>query len=1240
MKIARSVSHALCCTALLLCCSTGIVVSDACGDIIIDNGDPGCSYTGKWEWSCGKGRYGKDGLWARNGATYTWAFEKQPEGKYEVLMWWSGAPSRASANEVSIKHAEGTEVLLIDQRGGAGRWNSLGEYQFKGTGSVTIVAAEGKTISTSADAVWFRQTDKEGQVVIDNCDKRTSRRGKWYVSRTPGHYGNNSLCGWNGATFTWHFVPAETGEYEVSMWWTEWRSRSSECPVDIRHADGKERVTVNQQTNGGRWNSLGVFKFEKGAKHSVTIWAKSKYPTSYSADAVKFTPVAPGNAPVANIESFEPDPAKAGDTVVFKGWGKKTDNEIVAYNWASSIDGELSDQDVFSTDKLSEGRHEICFKVQDASGRWSEPVKRHLLVEARPVEVVIDNDDEKTSKTGTWEISGGQNAYGGDAVWARDGATFTWHFDPPQSGDYEVSMWWSAWPSRSSAARVEIVYGRGTDKISVNQKTGGGRWNALGVYAFEKGTEGSVTLYADDGEPTSYCADAVRFVKVLEPAVADFTVDKVRGPVPFTVKFSNQSTRYADEWHWDFGDGNTSSERSPSHTYTTPGVRTVALTATTQGRKHTARRYSLIDAKADKVENIFLCNGYTGNDFLLRDVGKTMQEMNATKTDGGWTCQPAGSEMTYNIIVVNDKQGVVEGFYEEDAHVVIAGHGNYGFGLVFATPEETLHNRIERYRYADDDCVVVYSNEAVSTKVDGMKYGQSYPNWEPVFKDGRNAIRPYEFGDPRGNPPYNYYLTYRVADDPTHYRIKIDGDYMEKYPGCGRAAWYSPQGFKPDPKLHPEYFIGNPGEDYNRFDCVGEWKGARIPGAGFTGDGGYMGYNFQIQHPGTGGKAAAWTMVLKHAGEYEVLANWPALDGNATDARYTIHHADGATVVTADQTRTERRNSLGVFTFNAGVAKVELSDKANGNVIADAVILRPVADPRKIVAAEFSVDKSQGALPLKVSFKDRSVCYSDEYSSKIAEWHWDFGDGSTSRESNPTHIYTVAGIHTVKLRVVSSEGIERTIEKADFIAVDVKPALKANFRASRLWCVEDDCIQFHDMSSGDIERWHWDFGDGKQSSESSPAHQYAGPGVYAVRLTVSGPGGSDTETAEDYICVVIGESYTDNSFQTKPHYYSRGYCTFAMAICSAGQPALDKSKLRHSRLFHGSCASFTYWGTMFDRGIMYGKHGITEVENDTSANYLKWYLQGYSDEDICQRLNKIENIHSFYNFDEKPPSTM
>ena len=92
------------------------------------------------------------------------------------------------------------------------------------------------------------------------------------------------------------------------------------------------------------------------------------------------------------------------------------------------------------------------------------------------------------------------------------------------------------------------------------------------------------------------------------------------------------------------------------------------------------------------------------------------------------------------------------------------------------------------------------ATDMVDPDISGMKFGQPYPNWEPVYKNGKSAIMPYDFGDPKGPPPYNYYLTYTLPGDPIHYKVELaDGSNIERFPDSGVQAWYASDGSKPDP---------------------------------------------------------------------------------------------------------------------------------------------------------------------------------------------------------------------------------------------------------------------------------------------------------------------------------------------------------------------------------------------------------------------------------------------------------
>ncbi len=82
---------------------------------------------------------------------------------------------------------------------------------------------------------------------------------------------------------------------------------------------------------------------------------------------------------------------------------------------------------------------------------------------------------------------------------------------------------------------------------------------------------------------SSSCNDTetkTAYITVSEVPIADFTSDTTLGNAPLTVNFSDLSSGNPTSWSWDFGDGGTSTDKNPSHTYTTAGIYTVSLTAT------------------------------------------------------------------------------------------------------------------------------------------------------------------------------------------------------------------------------------------------------------------------------------------------------------------------------------------------------------------------------------------------------------------------------------------------------------------------------------------------------------------------------------------------------------------------------------------------------------------------------------------------------------------------------------
>lgn len=78
--------------------------------------------------------------------------------------------------------------------------------------------------------------------------------------------------------------------------------------------------------------------------------------------------------PLAYIDYVSSPQIWAGETIKFEGHGVSSTGQIVAYNWRSSVNGDLSQLASFETNSLTAGMHTIWFKVQDSYGNWSSEV--------------------------------------------------------------------------------------------------------------------------------------------------------------------------------------------------------------------------------------------------------------------------------------------------------------------------------------------------------------------------------------------------------------------------------------------------------------------------------------------------------------------------------------------------------------------------------------------------------------------------------------------------------------------------------------------------------------------------------------------------------------------------------------------------------------------------------------------------------------------------------------------------
>jgi len=149
----------------------------------------------------------------------------------------------------------------------------------------------------------------------------------------------------------------------------------------------------------------------------------------------------------------------------------------------------------------------------------------------------------------------------------------------------------------------------------------------------------------------------------------------------------------------------------------------------------------------------------------------------------------------------------------------------------------------------------------------------------------------------------------------------------------------------------------------------------------------------------------------------------------------------------------------------------------------------------------------------------QTVQFTDQSTNNPASWSWNFGDGGTSTESDPSHQYNTPGTYTVTLTATNAHGSDSET-KVDYITVDPEgyPPV-AEFTASETTITEGETVVFTDQSTNSPTSWSWDFGDGGTSTQQNPSHPYDTPGTYTVTLTATNAHGSDSEIKSGYITV-------------------------------------------------------------------------------------------------------------------------
>lgn len=166
----------------------------------------------------------------------------------------------------------------------------------------------------------------------------------------------------------------------------------------------------------------------------------------------------------------------------------------------------------------------------------------------------------------------------------------------------------------------------------------------------------------------------------------------------------------------------------------------------------------------------------------------------------------------------------------------------------------------------------------------------------------------------------------------------------------------------------------------------------------------------------------------------------------------------------------------------------------------DGTISKRVAD----LELRFLAPKASFRAYPKRTIPGKSVRFQSFTEGEVIRHLWDFGDGGTSVEKNPTHTFLKEGLFTVKLHVITSTGGQAISTKKDYVTVldSERPSFFYTVR------IAQNKYRFIDQTDGSIKSRFWVFGDGENYVETDPNahvvdHEYLSSGTYEPSLLVN-----------------------------------------------------------------------------------------------------------------------------------------
>lgn len=570
----------------------------------------------------------------------------------------------------------------------------------------------------------------------------------------------------------------------------------------------------------------------------------------------------------------------------------------------------------------------------------------------------------------------------------------------------------------------------------------------------------------------SGCSDTiVQTITITDIPTADFSFQTAC--TNDTTFFTDLSTGNPDTFSWDFGDGNTSTDQNPSHVYTTSGSYNVSLTVA------------------------YLASGCSNTITFSVDA----HPRTAPQFQANTPC--LGSETDF--VDQTSNNPILWGWNFDDgspiSNVQNPNHVYTASGLYNVT-------LITENIFGCSD-TITQTVEVFELPTSGFEFDTVCLNAVTTFTDAsQNAVAwEYDFGD--GNTSNNANPTHTYSTDGTFMVNQV----VTNVEGCTDTLEREII-VRPNPTALWE-------ADTACFSYITSFTDNSIDAVSWQWDVGELGIQSNQQNPqhiySTDG---VFTVQL-------VVENIFGCSDSINDDVLVLPQPEAAftnATVCAGSSVNFNNNSVGSpteFDWNFGDGSVNSNAEnpahtyATGGLYDITFIVENAAgcsDTLEEVIEVFTVPNVDFEADTVCLFNVTSFTDLTQDPTPLLSWDWDFGDGNTSFQQNPTYIYQNFGVYDVSLTVTNVNGCDSTINH-DVIVAEVPVAD---------FTVDTDCFGaptlFTDQSTNNPGIWLWDFGDGNTvNGGPNEVHTYTSPGNYVVSLNVFG---SDSICSDQMVQVV------------------------------------------------------------------------------------------------------------------------